>query len=62
MYMLIIQAYTNANNPFGDHNLLDKFVWDQVRSKLDAIELLCCLISTCPFPETETRGIRFQIE
>lgn len=25
-----LQDYTNADNPFGDHHLLDKFVWHKV--------------------------------
>lgn len=31
MYMCVpLQDYTNADNPFGDHHLLDKFVWHKV--------------------------------
>ena len=28
--IIIIQGYTNADNPFGDQHLLDKFVWAKV--------------------------------
>ena len=28
--MTCFQGYTNADNPFGDNQLLDRFVWDKV--------------------------------
>ena len=33
-WVVCCQGYTNADNPFGDHHLLEKFVWDKV----------CCVI------------------
>lgn len=27
----LIKEYTNKDNPFGDHHLLDKFVWHKVK-------------------------------
>ena len=31
---VLSQGYTNADNPFGDQHLLDKFVWSKVTSSL----------------------------
>lgn len=31
LFDLLSQTYTNADNPFGDHHLLQKFVWEEVR-------------------------------
>lgn len=43
MYNIIIvftQEYTNTNNPFGDHHLLEKFVWHKVSNVSTIFDVL----------------------
>jgi len=32
IHYILYQEYTNTNNPFGDHHLLEKFVWHKVNN------------------------------
>ena len=32
-YFLLLQGYTNADNPFGDEHLLQTFVWNKKLQK-----------------------------
>lgn len=34
-FLISVQTYTNTDNPFGDHHLLQKFVWKEVSTSND---------------------------
>ena len=49
LYMCVsLQDYTNADNPFGDHHLLDKFVWHKVIYMYMYMYVLICTIHFTP--------------
>lgn len=60
-FLSLSQDYTNANNPFGDHHLLEKFVWGEVRKGGTSLNLPVSHTGT-KYPETEAGGVGSEAE